>query len=269
MDKWNNFIVEIDGQKTAVVWFNRPKALNALNYEVLDELERILDELAADDSVYTVILTGAGEKAFIAGGDIKDMAAMNVREGREYAYRGNAILTKIEEYEKPVIAAVNGYALGGGTELAMACDIRIASDKAVFGQPEVGLGIIPGFAGTQRLPRIVGRGVAKLLIFTGRNIKADEALRIGLCEAVVPHEELLDYVKKLAAEINSKAPTAVRLAKTAINHGLDVDLKTGCKLETYIFGHCFSTEDHTEGTTAFIEKRKAFFTGKYKPGKQA
>jgi enoyl-CoA hydratase len=263
MQQWENFLISVE-EKTAIVSFNRPKALNALNYPVLKDLNEILDVLAADDSVYTVILTGAGDKAFIAGGDIKDMSAMNVEEGKLYAYAGTALLRKIEELEKPVIAAVNGYALGGGTEVAMACDIRIASERAVFGQPEVGLGIIPGFAGTQRLPRLVGRGAAKLLIFTGKNIKADEALRIGLCEAVVPHAELLDYCKKLAADINKNGPTSVRLAKAAINHGLDMDLRSGCRFESFVFGHCFATEDHGEGTRAFVEKRKASFTGKYK-----
>jgi enoyl-CoA hydratase len=263
MKVWENFLIEIS-QKTAVVSFNRPKALNALNYPLLKELDQILDELAADDSVYTIIFTGAGDKSFIAGGDIKDMSRMNVEEGKLYAYAGTNLLRKIEEFEKPIIAAVNGYALGGGTEVAMACDIRIASDKATFGQPEVGLGIIPGFAGTQRLPRLVGRGMAKLLIFTAKNIKADEALRIGLCEAVVPHAELLDYCKKLAADINKNGPTSVRLAKAAINHGLDMDLRSGCRFESFVFGHCFATEDHVEGTTAFVEKRKASFTGKYK-----
>ncbi len=263
MKAWENFLIEID-QKTAIVSFNRPKALNALNDAVLDELSAVLDMLAADDGVYTVILTGAGDKAFIAGGDIKDMSRMNVEEGKLYAYKGTAVLAKIEDFEKPVIAAVNGYALGGGTELAMACDIRIASDKAVFGQPEVGLGLIPGFAGTQRLPRLVGKGMAKLLIFTGRNIKADEAFRIGLCEAVVPHEELLAYCKKLAAEINKNGPTSVRLSKAAINHGLDMDLRSGSRFESFLFGHCFATEDQVEGTGAFVEKRKPAFSGKYK-----
>ena len=263
MKNWDNFLLEI-ADKTAVVSFNRPQALNAMNYRVLEELSDILEFLERDENVYTLILTGAGEKAFIAGGDIKDMSRMNVEEGKKYAYAGTALLRRIEEFEKPVIAAVNGYAFGGGTEVAMACDIRIASEKAVFGQPEVGLGIIPGFAGTQRLPRLVGRGMGKLLIFTGRNIKADEALRIGLCEAVVPHTELMDYCKKLAAEINKNGPTAVRLAKAAINHGLDMDMRSGCRFESFVFGHCFATEDHKEGTGAFMEKRKAVFSGKYK-----
>ena len=263
MKAWEHFLVEIE-DKTATVFFNRPSALNALNYPVLAELEQILDQLAADDSVYTLILTGAGDKAFIAGGDIKDMSRMNVEEGKLYGYTGTALLQKIEEFEKPIIAAVNGYALGGGTEVAMACDIRIASEKAIFGQPEVGLGIIPGFAGTQRLPRLVGRGMAKMLIFTGRNVKAEEALRIGLCEVVVPHAELLPWCKRLAAEINKNGPTSVRLAKAAINHGLDMDLRSGCRFESFVFGHCFATEDHQEGTGAFVDKRKPSFSGKYK-----
>ena len=210
-------------------------------------------------------MTGSGDKAFVAGADIPVMLPMDVQQGKEFAFLGQGVLHRIEEFEKPIIAAINGFALGGGTEISMACDIRIASERAKFGQPEVKLGIIPGFGGTQRLPRIVGRGMAKLLILSGKMIDAQEALRIGLVEKVVPHEQLLVEAKAIAADINAMSPTAVRLAKASINHGLDVDMRTGNKFEAFVFGHCFATEDQTEGMTAFVGKRKPTVTNSYRP----
>lgn len=253
--------------KVGIIKFNRPKVLNALNLEVLHELWDLLDQIRNDDEVNVVVLTGNHPKSFVAGADIPVMKPMNVQEGKEFAYLGQALLHKIEEFEKPIIAAINGFALGGGTEISMACDIRIASDKAKFGQPEVNLGIIPGFGGTQRLPRIVGRGMGKLIIFTGMMLDAQEALRIGLVEKVVPHDELMNEVMKICAMINAKSPTAVRLAKASINHGLDCDMRTGNRFEAFVFGHCFATEDQPEGMGAFVEKRQPNFSAKYLPKK--
>jgi enoyl-CoA hydratase len=243
-------------EKIAIVTINRPKALNALNSETLKELDIIIDEIAKDDEILAVILTGAGEKAFVAGADISEMQNMNVLEGRAFAMLGNKVFRKLETLEKPVIAAVNGFALGGGCELSMACDIRIASEKAKFGQPEVNLGITPGFGGTQRLARHVGMGMAKELIYSARNINAQEALRIGLVNHVVTPETLMDEAKKLANEIASKAPVAVKLSKQAINRGMQMDIDTAVIVECEIFGECFSTEDQKDAMSAFVEKRK-------------
>jgi enoyl-CoA hydratase len=243
-------------EKIAIVTINRPKALNALNSETLKELDIIIDEIAKDDEILAVILTGAGDKAFVAGADISEMQNMNVLEGRAFAILGNKIFRKLETLEKPVIAAVNGFALGGGCELSMACDIRIASEKAKFGQPEVNLGITPGFGGTQRLARHVGMGMAKELIYSARNINAQEALRIGLVNHVVTPETLMDEAKKLANEIASKAPVAVKLSKQAINRGMQMDIDTAVIVECEIFGECFSTEDQKDAMSAFVEKRK-------------
>lgn len=248
-----------------IIAFNRPKVLNALNISVLEELSELLDLVRDDEGARVIILTGSGDKAFVAGADIPVMLPMNVQQGKEFAFLGQALLHKIEEFEKPVIAAINGFALGGGTEISMACDIRIASDKARFGQPEVKLGIIPGFGGTQRLPRLVGRGMAKMLIFSAKMIDAQEALRIGLVEQVVPHDTLMDEAKALARAINAMSPTAVRLAKASINHGLDVDMRTGNSFEAFVFGHCFATQDQTEGMTAFVGKRNPTFPNSYRP----
>lgn len=240
----------------AIVTINRPKALNALNVHVLKELDMIIDIIENDDDVHAVILTGAGGKAFVAGADILQMKDMDVIKARKFGILGNKVFRKLETLEKPVIAAVNGFALGGGCELSMACDMRIASTKAKFGQPEVTLGITPGFGGTQRLARLVGMGMAKELIYTANIIGAEEAYRIGLVNKVVEPDKLIDEVKKIAKKITSNAPIAVSLCKQAINIGVQVDMDTAINIEAEVFGECFSTEDQKDGMTAFVEKRK-------------
>lgn len=252
-----NIILEKENN-VAIVKMNRPKALNALNSETLKELECVVDEIANDENIYAVVITGEG-KAFVAGADITEMKDLNTIEGRKFGILGNRVFRKIELLEKPVIAAINGFALGGGCELSMACDIRIASSKAKFGQPEVGLGITPGFGGTQRLARLVGQGMAKQLIFTADIIKAEEALRIGLVNSVVEPEELIETAMAMANKIAANAPIAVQLCKTAINRGLQADIDTGLMYEAEAFGACFSTEDQKEGMTAFVEKRDKCF----------
>ncbi|MBV1758363.1 MAG: enoyl-CoA hydratase/isomerase family protein [Dethiosulfatibacter sp.] len=244
-----------------ILTMNRPEALNALNSETLAELSECVDKIAADNDVQVVILTGEG-KSFVAGADIKEMVNMTSKEGYSFGKTGQAVFSKIEKLPQPVIAAVNGFAFGGGCELSMACDIRLASEKAKFGQPEVALGIIPGFAGSQRLPRIVGKGIAKELLYTGNTIDAQEAYRIGLVNKVYSPETLIDEAKKMAAVIMSKGPYAVRLCKEAVNTGFEVDQATGSDFEASLFGITCSTEDKKEGMTAFIEKRKATFVGK-------
>jgi enoyl-CoA hydratase len=239
----------------ATVTINRPKALNALNEEVLKDLKDVFDNIDKD-SVRAVILTGAGDKSFVAGADIAAMSTMTKEEGEAFGKFGNDIFRMIETFPIPVIAAVNGFALGGGNELAMSCDIRICSDNAVFGQPEVGLGITPGFGGTQRLARIVGVGKAKEMVYGARNIKADEAYRIGLVNAVYPQEELIAAANKLAGGIAKNAPIAVRNCKKAINDGLQVDMDKAITIEEKLFGACFQTADQVEGMSAFLEKRK-------------
>lgn len=237
-----------------ILSINRPDALNALNSEVLDELGQAVDMIMADDEVYVLILTGEG-RSFVAGADIGEMRDLNSVAAREFAEKGISVFRKIELMEKPVIAAVNGFALGGGCELSMTADIRVASEKAKFGQPETGLGITPGFAGTQRLSRLVGLGKAKELIYTCDIIKADEALTLGLVNHVVPAEELMNKSMEIAEKICSKAQMAVRYSKAAINRGYETDLETGMSIEKDLFGLCFATEDQKEGMTAFLEKR--------------
>ena len=232
-----------------IVTIDRPKALNALNSEVLADLEACFDGIDTN-VIRAVVLTGSGDKSFVAGADIGEMSKLSVAEGEAFGKKGNDVFRKIETFPIPVIAAVNGFALGGGCELAMSCDIRICSENAVFGQPEVGLGITPGFGGTQRLARIIGIGMAKQLIFTARNIKADDALRLGLVNAVYTSEELMVQAKKMAATI------AVRAAKKAINDGLQVDIDKAIVIEEKLFGSCFETHDQKEGMGAFMEKRK-------------
>ncbi len=243
------------------VTIDRPKALNALNNEVLDELHDVFTKISEDDSVRAVIMTGEG-KAFVAGADIALMHSIDAVQGRVMMIKGHGVMNLIEAVEKPVIAAVNGFALGGGCELAMACDFRIASEKAKFGQPETGLGIIPGFGGTQRLPRLVGKAMGKKLIMTGEIIDAAEALRIGLVEQVVPAEDLMSEAEKLAKTIASKAPIAVAAAKAVINNGFGMDMKTASALEIEAFTAPFSSQDKTEGMGAFLEKREPVFQNK-------
>ena len=239
-----------------IVTINRPKALNALNSEVLKEIEAAFDAIDLD-ATRAVILTGAGEKSFVAGADIGEMSTLTKEEGEAFGKTGNDVFRKIETFPIPVIAAVNGFALGGGCEISMSCDIRLCSDNAVFGQPEVGLGITPGFGGTQRLARLVGAGKAKEMIYTAFNIKADEAYRIGLVNAVYPQAELMDAAKKMAAKIAKNAPIAVRACKKAINDGLEVGMDDAIVIEEKLFGSCFETEDQRNGMNAFLNKEKA------------
>ena len=245
---------EVEGH-VGIMTINRPKALNALNEDVLKDLGAAFDAVDLDE-IRVVILTGAGEKSFVAGADIAAMSTMTKAEGEAFGKFGNDVFRKIEVFPVPVIAAVNGFALGGGNELAMSCDIRICSENAVFGQPEVGLGITPGFGGTQRLARLIGPGKAKEMVYGGRNIKADEAYRVGLVNAVYPQEELMAAAKKLASGIAKNAPIAVRNCKKAINDGLEVDMDQAIVVEEKLFGDCFETEDQKEGMAAFLEKRK-------------
>jgi len=258
---YENLLVERDGE-IAVVTVNRPQVMNALNDAVITELGQAFEELGKDEGIKAVILTGAGEKAFVAGADIGELSKQDCLGAIKTARKGQHLMFQIEWCPKPVIAAVNGFALGGGCELAMACDIRVASDKAKFGQPEVNLGLIPGYGGTQRLPRLVGMGKAKELIFTGDMVDAQEALRIRLVDKVVPAAELMAQAKELARKIASKAPIAVKLAKQSINFGNRVDPVSGNLYEADQFGAAFTTEDMKEGTSAFLGKRKAEFKGR-------
>ena len=244
---------EVEGA-VGVITINRPKALNALNSAVLDDLEAVLDAVDLE-AVRALVLTGAGEKSFVAGADIGEMSTLTKAEGEAFGKKGNDVFRKIETFPIPVIAAVNGFALGGGNEIAMSCDIRICSDNALFGQPEVGLGITPGFGGTQRLARLVSPGMAKQIIFSNSNIKADEAYRIGLVNAVYPQEELLPAAKKMAARIAKQAPIAVRACKKAINDGLQVDMDQALVIEEKLFGSCFETYDQQEGMANFLRKK--------------
>ena len=238
-----------------VVTINRPKALNALNSQVLDELEATFDAINLD-TTRAVVLTGAGEKSFVAGADIGEMSTLTKAEGEAFGKKGNDVFRKIETFPIPVIAAINGFALGGGCEISMSCDIRICSENAVFGQPEAGLGITPGFGGTQRLARLVGAGMAKQMIYTARNIKADEAYRIGLVNEVYPLEELMPQAKKMAKGIAKNAPIAVRACKKAINEGLEVGMDEAIVIEEKLFGSCFETEDQKYGMAFFLDKNK-------------
>lgn len=256
----NNLLIEVE-EKVAVVTINRPKSLNALNSETLLELKQAFTELEGRSDVKVLILTGSGEKSFVAGADISEMVNATAEEGRSMALLACEAFGKLENMPQVTIAAVNGYALGGGCELSMACDIRVASENAKFGQPEVGLGILPGFGGTQRLPRLVGKGRAKELIFTCDMIDASEAYRIGLANKVVPLAELLGTCKAMAEKIISKGSYAVSLAKSSVNTGMDTDLASGLKFEADLFGLSFATSDKKEGMTAFLEKRKANFAG--------
>lgn len=244
---------EVKGQ-VGIITINRPQALNALNSEVLDDLNNVFDSVDQNE-VRCLILTGAGDKSFVAGADIGEMSTLTKAEGEAFGKKGNDLFRKIETYPLPVIAAINGFALGGGNEIAMSCDFRICSDNAVFGQPEVGLGITPGFGGTQRLARLVSPGYAKQLIYTARNIKADEAYRIGLVNQVTTLEELLPTAEKLASVIAGNAPIAVRNCKKAINDGLQVNMDEAIVVEEKLFGDCFESEDQKEGMANFLRKK--------------
>ena len=249
-----NIVIE---KKSDVAWIkiNKPESLNALDENLISELKYAFETTGKDDEVSVIILIGEG-KAFVAGADIQQMSSINPSRAREFANHGMELMTYIENLEKPVIAAVNGFALGGGCELALACDLRIASSKAKFGQPEVGLGITPGFGGTQRLARLVGAGMAKQMIYTARNIKADEALRIGLVNAVYIPEELMGAALKMAAGIAKNAPLAVRNCKKAINEGLSLDMDQAIVVEEKLFGDCFETDDQKYGMAFFLDKNK-------------
>jgi len=246
----------------AFLTINRPDKLNALNDEVVRELHQAALALKADDSVRGVILTGSGSKAFVAGADIGDLAKQGVMDGRQRALNGQQMLYALERMGKPVLAAVNGFALGGGCELAMACHIRIASENARFGQPEVSLGITPGYGGTQRLPRIVGKGNALYMLLTGEHVNAADALRMGLVSRVVPQDQLMAEAEKTMRTIVAKGPVALALTIEAVDRGLETTLEEGMRIEADAFGLVASTQDMKEGLTAFLEKRPAKFTGK-------
>ncbi|HEX7520095.1 MAG TPA: enoyl-CoA hydratase-related protein [Candidatus Deferrimicrobium sp.] len=258
---YENLLVGVS-ERIATVTFNRPKFLNALNPETVRELGAAMEELSARPDVGAVLLTGAGEKAFIAGADISVMKGFTTIEALDFSLLGQRVLAFIESMSQPVIGVINGFALGGGCEVAMACDLLIAADTARFGQPEVNLGIIPGYGGTQRLPRLVGRNLAKELVLTGEMISAQRAYEIGLVNKVVPAAELMGAARELAKKILSRGPVAVRTAKMAMNRGLDLDLGNASALEASLFAAGFSTADRVEGIAAFLEKRKANFTGK-------
>jgi len=260
-DSLENILLETAGG-IATITINRPKVLNALNGQTLEELRRTILALRRDDGVRCVVVTGAGEKAFIAGADINELSVQTPVGGRQHALSGQHILDLIEHMGKPVIAAINGFALGGGCELAMACTIRIAADTAKLGQPEINLGIIPGYAGTQRLARLVGRGRALELLLTGDHISAQEAHRIGLVNRVVPAAELMPETMKLAATLAAKAPVAVKYIIDAVNRGLEMPFPDAQIFEATLFGLVSTTEDMREGTRAFLEKRKPEFKGK-------
>ncbi|MGF6907455.1 enoyl-CoA hydratase-related protein [Fusobacterium sp. PH5-44] len=260
VNSYENLKVIIE-DKIAIITVSRPKALNALNNQTLHELSDCFDKMKDNNDILGIIITGEG-KAFVAGADIVQMQNYKSEEGRNYAGYAQSIFNKIESIEKPVIAAINGYALGGGCELSLSCDIRIASDKAIFGQPEVNLGTIPCFGGTQRLTRLIGTGLAKELIYTGRQVKAEEAFRIGLVNKVTEAEDLIEESKRMMMTILEKAPIAIRYAKVAINNGVEMDMNRALELEKDLAGLTFATDDKKEGMDAFVEKRKAIFKNK-------
>lgn len=250
-----DFITYTEKNGYAILTISRERALNALNSQVITELEQTLDAISLE-RVRCLIVTGSGQKAFVAGADIGEMSMLSKKAGTAFGKKGNDVFRKLETLPIPVIAAVNGFALGGGCELAMSCDIRLCSENAVFGQPEVGLGITPGFGGTQRLARLVGPGMAKQLLYTAKNIKAPEALRIGLVSGVYPQEELMAQAEKMATTIAANAPIAVRNCKKAINEGLELPMDQAIELEEQLFGACFETEDQISGMAYFLDKSK-------------
>ncbi|MCP4693222.1 MAG: enoyl-CoA hydratase/isomerase family protein [Desulfobacterales bacterium] len=259
--EFENIIFETE-KRVATITFNRPEALNALNSNLLQEFGQALDAIEADDEIRALVLTGAGDKSFVAGADIGEIQKCDALQGKKFARKGQEILDRLEELPIVVIAAVNGFALGGGCEMSLACDFIYASETAIFGLPEINLGIMPGFGGTQRLPRLIGTNMAKEMIFTGKMIPAAEAREIGLVNQVCAPDALMDEVKKVAKSISFKGRVSIRAAKQAVNSGMNVDLGTGCRLEVDAFALCLASEDAKEGTTAFLEKRKPTFTGK-------
>jgi enoyl-CoA hydratase len=258
---WEHLLVDRDGA-VSIITINRPKVLNALNGPTLDELSRAVDDAGRDETVRALILTGAGDRAFVAGADINELAVQTPVGGREHARRGQAVFDRIERLGKPVVAAINGFALGGGCELAMACTLRLAADTAKLGQPEINLGLLPGYAGSQRLPRLVGRGRALELLLLGHQITAEEAWRIGLVNRVVPAADLMTEARALAQSLASKAPVAVRYILDAVASGLEMRFTEAEDHEATLFGLLSTTEDMREGTKAFLEKRKAEFKGR-------
>lgn len=258
---FETLLVERDGA-VAIVTINRPKVLNALNTQTINELERVMLDLRDDEAVRAIVLTGAGEKSFVAGADINELAVLSPAEGQRHGRRGQAVFDLVEHLGKPVIAAINGFALGGGCELAMACTLRLAADHARLGQPEINLGIIPGYAGSQRLPRLVGKGRALEILLTGDMVGAARAYEMGLVNKVVPAAELLAEAKKMATALAAKAPLATRYILEAVNHGMEMPLADAQFLEGSLFGLVASTEDMKEGTKAFLEKRQAAWRGR-------
>ncbi len=258
---YENIVFDVK-EEIATITFNRPKALNAINSALLEELQNALNTIETSQDIRVLVLTGAGDKAFVAGADITELASFNPLQAKLFSQKGQAIISRIQSLAIPAIAAVNGYALGGGSEIALACDFVYASENATFGLPEITLGIIPGFGGTQRLPRLIGANMAKELIFTGKLIPAKEAARIGIVNKVIDAEQLMDKVYETAGSIAAKGQVALRAAKEAINHGLNTDLVTGLAIEVDAFTVCMTSPDAKEGTTAFVEKRKAKFNGK-------
>jgi len=259
---YENVLLERPEAGVALLTVNRPKALNALNAQTLDEIGAAVAEVGADPAIRVLLVTGAGDKAFVAGADIVQMQGFTAMEGKIFSLRGMKSFRSLETLPIPAIAVVNGYCLGGGCELAMSCDWILASEKAVFGQPEASLGVTPGFGGTQRLTRLVGRAMALELVTTARQVKAEEARQIGLANHVYPAETLMEEALKMARSIVAKGPVAVRLAKEGVQRGQDLDLDNACVLESELFGLCFSTDDQKEGMSAFLEKRKADFRGR-------
>jgi len=262
---YENIIYEIQNA-IAMITFNRPKALNALNGALIDELSDALDNVAGNEDIKVLILTGAGDKSFVAGADITELATFNPLQGKLFSEKGQSTIFKLQALSIPVIAAVNGFALGGGSEIALACDFIYASENAKFGLPEITLGIIPGFGGTQRLPRLIGTHAAKELIFTGKMISADEAQALGMVNQVCPADTLMEQVQKTAQTIASRGRVSLRAAKQAVNRGMNVDIVTGCQIEVEAFSLCMASPDAKEGTSAFLEKRKAEFKGSFTSG---
>ncbi len=258
---FKHLLFDVEGG-IARITFNRPKVMNALNAALLEEFNQALAAVAADEDIRVLVLTGSGDKAFVAGADISELATYNALQAKYFSQKGQTAIGALQQLPIPAIAAVNGYALGGGTEMALACDFVYASENAVFGLPEITLGIIPGFGGTQRLPRLVGPNVAKEMIFTGKMVDAREALRLGIANRVCAADALMDEVTKTAGRIAAMGKASLRAAKQAVNRGLNTDLETGCHIETDAFALCMASPDSREGTQAFLEKRKPVFKGR-------